>query len=203
MSFGHRCRLTGMSRLTFPGGFPADPEGAVTCCSSRRSSCAEGGGGGNQRGEHCRPAEPSTEDYTFQSIGEDGNQVNVRLSDLFAAGKDSLLIYSMMFPRHPTDDRPGPTVGETAKLPPARRPMPFVQASSTSSRAPPSTFRPAPTLSHQRRPRRNDSLPLLWERGWRRLRFVSSAGNTYNRDYGAELPDGSANADAERVPPRR
>jgi predicted dithiol-disulfide oxidoreductase (DUF899 family) len=28
------------------------------------------------------------------------------------------------------------------------------------------------------------------ERGWRRLRLLSSAGNTYNRDYHGETPDG-------------
>ena len=28
------------------------------------------------------------------------------------------------------------------------------------------------------------------ERGWRRLRLLSSAGTTYNRDYLAETPDG-------------
>ena len=28
------------------------------------------------------------------------------------------------------------------------------------------------------------------ERGWRRLRILSSAGNTYNRDYLAETPEG-------------
>src|SRR5947208_2305126 len=32
---------------------------------------------------------------------------------------------------------------------------------------------------------------LTWadERGWRRLRLLSSAGNTYNRDYLAETPE--------------
>jgi predicted dithiol-disulfide oxidoreductase (DUF899 family) len=36
--------------------------------------------------------------------------------------------------------------------------------------------------------------PLLTfaeERGWRRLRLVSSAGNTYNRDYLAETAEGA------------
>jgi predicted dithiol-disulfide oxidoreductase (DUF899 family) len=28
------------------------------------------------------------------------------------------------------------------------------------------------------------------ERGWNRLRLLSSAGNTYNRDYAAETPEG-------------
>jgi predicted dithiol-disulfide oxidoreductase (DUF899 family) len=34
---------------------------------------------------------------------------------------------------------------------------------------------------------------LTWrdERGWRRLRLLSSADNTYNRDYLAETPEGA------------
>jgi predicted dithiol-disulfide oxidoreductase (DUF899 family) len=37
----------------------------------------------------------------------------VRFSELFAAGKDTLV---MMFPRDPGDERPGPASGETALL---------------------------------------------------------------------------------------
>jgi len=33
-------------------------------------------------------------------------------------------------------------------------------------------------------------LTFAQERGWRRLRLLSSAGNTYNRDYLAETPEG-------------
>jgi predicted dithiol-disulfide oxidoreductase (DUF899 family) len=33
-------------------------------------------------------------------------------------------------------------------------------------------------------------LAFARERGWRRLRLLSSAGNTYNEDYFAETPDG-------------
>jgi predicted dithiol-disulfide oxidoreductase (DUF899 family) len=33
-------------------------------------------------------------------------------------------------------------------------------------------------------------LTFAEERGWRRLRLLSSAGNTYNRDYQAETPAG-------------
>src|SRR6266508_791673 len=47
------------------------------------------------------------EDYVFQGAGPDGAPTDVRLSELFAPGKDSLVIYSFMFPRDPADDRPG------------------------------------------------------------------------------------------------
>src|SRR4051794_34583289 len=50
------------------------------------------------------------EDYVFQGAGPDGAPADVRLSELFAPGKDSLVIYSYMFPRHPGDSRPGPWI---------------------------------------------------------------------------------------------
>ena len=55
------------------------------------------------------------EDYVFQGPGADGTPIDVRLSELLAPGKDSLVIYSFMFPRDPGDERPGPASGETAK----------------------------------------------------------------------------------------
>src|SRR6266545_4544152 len=65
------------------------------------------------------------EDYVFQGEGLDGKQAEVRLSELFAPGKDSLAIYSFMFPRDPQDDRPGPVrEKETARLSPAEGPCP-------------------------------------------------------------------------------
>ena len=64
------------------------------------------------------------EDYVFQGAGADGAPTDVRLSELFAPGKDSLAIYSFMFPRDPGDDRPGPERGETALLPLAEGPCP-------------------------------------------------------------------------------
>jgi predicted dithiol-disulfide oxidoreductase (DUF899 family) len=57
------------------------------------------------------------EDYVFQGKAADGNPVEVRMSELFAPGKDSLVIYNFMFPRAYGGDRPGPTSGETALLP--------------------------------------------------------------------------------------
>src|SRR5437867_9072012 len=57
------------------------------------------------------------EDYVFQGAGASGTATDVRLSELFAPGKDSLVIYSFMFPRDPGDARPGAKAGETALLP--------------------------------------------------------------------------------------
>src|ERR1041385_1464328 len=56
------------------------------------------------------------QDYVFQAQGRGGAPAEVRLSELFTRGKDSLVIYSMMFPRDPGDDSPGPAGGQTALL---------------------------------------------------------------------------------------
>src|SRR5688572_32170859 len=68
------------------------------------------------------------EDYVFQGVRADGSQGDVRLSELFAPGKDSLGIYHFMFPRWPDDDRPGPAGGSTARLPLAEGPCPSCTA---------------------------------------------------------------------------
>ncbi len=47
------------------------------------------------------PGGPAKLDYVFQAAGADGQATDVRLSELFAPGKDSLVIYSFMFPRDP------------------------------------------------------------------------------------------------------
>src|SRR5262249_42922112 len=62
------------------------------------------------------------QDYVFQGQAPDGGSAQVRLSELFAPGKDSLVIYSMMFPRDPGDDRPGPAGGPNAPPPPGEGP---------------------------------------------------------------------------------
>ena len=51
------------------------------------------------------PGGPIPEDYVFQGAGADGTPTDVRLSELFAPGKNSLVIYSMMFPRYSSDER--------------------------------------------------------------------------------------------------
>src|ERR671936_839705 len=64
------------------------------------------------------------EDYVFRGAAVDGTPTDIRLSELFAPGKDSLVIYSFMFPRDPADERPGPAAGQTALLPLADGPCP-------------------------------------------------------------------------------
>jgi predicted dithiol-disulfide oxidoreductase (DUF899 family) len=61
------------------------------------------------------------EDYVFESAA-DGSKV--RFSELFAPGKNSLVIYNMMFPRWSEDPRAGAPEGRTAELPLVEQPCP-------------------------------------------------------------------------------
>jgi predicted dithiol-disulfide oxidoreductase (DUF899 family) len=67
-------------------------------------------------------------DYVFRGARADGLHTDVHLSELFEPGKDSLGIYSFMFPRDPGDQTPGPRDGETARLPLAEGPCPSCAA---------------------------------------------------------------------------
>jgi len=131
-----------------------------------------------------------SEDYVFRGRGADGAPTDMRLSELFAPGKDSLVIYSMMFPRDPEDDRPGPSSGRTALLPLLEGPCPSCTAllDQLDGAAEHVAQRVAfvavgkATLGH--------ILGFAADRGWRRLRLLSSLGSNYNRDYQGETTDG-------------
>jgi predicted dithiol-disulfide oxidoreductase (DUF899 family) len=136
------------------------------------------------------PGGPLPEDYVFRGRGPDGAATDVRLSGLFAAGKDSLVIYSFMFPRDPGDERPGPGKGQTALLPLAEGPCPSCvalldQLDGAAEHA--SQHLNLAVVAKSPLPR---ILTFADERGWRRLRLLSSAGNSYNRDYLAETREG-------------
>jgi predicted dithiol-disulfide oxidoreductase (DUF899 family) len=107
------------------------------------------------------------EDYVF-----DGADGPVRLSDFFAAGKDTLLVHNFMFGPNMEAacpyctsildgvDRAAPHITQRVNL--------AVVARSPIARI----------------------LPFARERGWQHLRLVSSAANSYNRDYYGESETG-------------
>ena len=127
------------------------------------------------------------EDYVFEGPGA----VEVKLSDLFSPGKNSLIAYNFMFPRDPGDSRPGPDVGESSLLPLAEGPCPSCVAfldqldGVAVHAAQLVDFVVVAKAPVQR------LVTFAQERGWRRLRLVSSAANTYNRDYHGEEPGGA------------
>jgi predicted dithiol-disulfide oxidoreductase (DUF899 family) len=130
------------------------------------------------------------EDYVFQERGVGGATADVRLSELFAPGKDSLVIYNFMFPRDPGDDRPGPTTGETARLPLAEGPCPscvvFLDQLDGAAEHVGQILNFA-IVAKAPLPR---VIAFAEERGWRHLRFLSSATNSFKRDYHGETEDG-------------
>jgi predicted dithiol-disulfide oxidoreductase (DUF899 family) len=127
------------------------------------------------------------DDYRFEKA-ENGGEV--RFSELFEAGKETLVVYSFMFPRYSGDTRPGPAEGETARLPLAETPC----ASCTSILD--SLDGAAPHLAQQvnlavvAKSDPDRIRNFARERGWRHLRLLSSRQNSYNRDYCAETADG-------------
>jgi predicted dithiol-disulfide oxidoreductase (DUF899 family) len=126
------------------------------------------------------------EDYVFQ--GEEGD---VRMSQLFAPGRRSLAIYSFMFPRDRADDRPGPSEGELASLPLAQGPCPSCVALLDQLDGAAEHAGQLVNLAVVAKAPLERVVTFGEERGWRRLRLLSSSGNTYNRDYHAETNEGA------------
>jgi predicted dithiol-disulfide oxidoreductase (DUF899 family) len=131
------------------------------------------------------------DDYVFHGAGVDGAPIEVRLSELFASGKHSLLIYSFMFPRDPGDRTSGPTIGQTALLPLAEGPCPTCAALIDQLEGAAHHVGQHANLAVVAKTPLPRLLAFAEERGWKRLRFLSSATSTYNVDYHAETPEGT------------
>jgi predicted dithiol-disulfide oxidoreductase (DUF899 family) len=130
------------------------------------------------------------QDYAFQRAGADGRPTDVRLSELFAPGKDSLVIYNFMFPRDPGDTRPGPASGETALLRLDEAPCPsFVALLDQLDGAAEHAEQQINLVVVAKSPLPR-ILTFAEERGWRRLRLLSSGATSYNRDYFGETAEG-------------
>jgi predicted dithiol-disulfide oxidoreductase (DUF899 family) len=108
-------------------------------------------------------------DYEFE---EEGGR-KVRLSQLFERGKNTLILYSYMY---------GPKM---------EKPCPMCTSFLDSlDGAAPHIVQRASLAVVARSPIER-ILEFTRSRGWRNLRLLSSAGNTYNRDYHGEASDGS------------
>jgi predicted dithiol-disulfide oxidoreductase (DUF899 family) len=132
------------------------------------------------------PGGPVPEDYVFRGAGPDGAPTDVRMSEQFAPGNDSLVIYSFMFPRAVEDDRPGPATGKTAELPLAEGPCPSCVA--LLDQLDPAIGHAGQQINFAAVAKTSADRLLTFgeERDWKHLRLLSSAGNTYNRDYHGE-----------------
>lgn len=117
------------------------------------------------------PGGPLTQDYLFDQGTQDEEKA-IRFSDLFAPGKDSLVVYSFMY----AADAPAACPMCTSLLDTWDGAMPHL-----GDRINVAVVATSP-IGRIR--------DWAAERGWSRLRLLSSAANTYNVDYGAESPDG-------------
>jgi predicted dithiol-disulfide oxidoreductase (DUF899 family) len=136
------------------------------------------------------PGGPVPEDYVFHASSGGGDPAEVRLSELFSPGKDSLAVYNFMFPRDPGDERPGPAGGRTALLPLAEGPCPSCVALLDQLDGAVDHVTQHVNLVVVAKAPLPRILTFAEERGWLRLRLLSSAGNTYNRDYLGETGEG-------------
>ena len=112
------------------------------------------------------------EDYAFEEaiVGSDGAEQTrtIRMSQLFSPDKPTLAIYSFMY--GPSMERPCPSCTSILdSLDGAHGHASQVLNLAVVAKSPIARIR---AFAH--------------ERGWRRLRLLSSANNTYNRDYHAE-----------------
>ncbi len=107
------------------------------------------------------------EDYTF-----DSEKGPIRMSQLFAAGKDTLVIYSFMYSPKMAEACPSCTSildGMDGEAPHIMQRVNF----AVIAKSPIERIR-----------------KFARERGWRNLPLLSSANNTYNLDYHAEEANG-------------
>ncbi len=104
-------------------------------------------------------------DYVFRGAGANGGPIDVRLSELFAPG-------------------------QTALLPLAEGPCPSCVALIDQLDGAAEHAGQHVNLAVVAKTALPRLLAFVTERGWRRLRFLSSATNTYNVDYHAETPEG-------------
>jgi predicted dithiol-disulfide oxidoreductase (DUF899 family) len=127
------------------------------------------------------------DDYRFEKAS-DGREV--RFGELFETGKDTLVIYSFMFPRYSGDTRPGPEGGETARLALSETPCASCTSILDSLDGAAVHLARGLNLAVVAKSDPGRIRNFARERGWRHLRMLSSRSNAYNRDYNAETPEG-------------
>jgi predicted dithiol-disulfide oxidoreductase (DUF899 family) len=115
---------------------------------------------------------PVPEDYVFEEISS-AEVRRVKLSELFAPGKKSLAVYSFMY---------GPNMAHACPLCTSMLDSLDGAAAHLAQRISLAVVAKSPIARlHE----------FARSRGWRNLRLVSSAGNSYNADYHGETPQGA------------
>ena len=117
---------------------------------------------------------PVPQDYEFEEADEFGNARRVRMSELFRRG-DSLVVYNYMY---------GPAMAKPCPMCTAMLDSLDGAAKHAGQRVDLVVVAKSPIERIR---------TFARERGWKNLRLLSSANNTYNRDYFGESEDGSQN----------
>ncbi len=131
------------------------------------------------------------EDYEFDHIDAKGKPAKVRLSEFFRPGTDTLILYHYMFPRHRSDERPGPSSGPMAQLPLDDGPCPSCTAllDNWEGAVPHVEGLGANIAAVAQAPIERVATFAAY-RGWRHLKLISAANNSFKRDYHGEDDEG-------------
>ncbi|WP_394889220.1 DUF899 family protein [Mesorhizobium sp. AaZ16] len=131
------------------------------------------------------------EDYVFDGLSPNGAPAKLKLSELFAPGKDSLVVYNFMFPPLSQGRSARPGRGATARLKLKEGPCPscvaFLDALDGAAKHVEGAGFNFVVIARAPLDRLTT---FAKERGWRNLRLLSAAGNSFKRDYLAETPEG-------------
>ncbi len=111
------------------------------------------------------------EDYLFEQASAGSGDSTVKFSDLFEDGKSSLMVYSFMY-------------GPNAELP-----CPLCTSMLDSLNGSAHHIRQRINLAVVAKSPPGKLRTWAEGRGWNDLQLLSSAGNTYNADYLAEMSD--------------
>jgi predicted dithiol-disulfide oxidoreductase (DUF899 family) len=127
------------------------------------------------------------DDYEFDHIDAQGAPAKVRLSELFRPNADTLILYHYMFPRHRSDKRRGPSSGPTAELPIEEGPCPSCTALLDNwEGAVPHVEALGANIAAVAKAPIERVAAFAAHRGWRNLKLVSAANNSFKRDYHGE-----------------
>jgi predicted dithiol-disulfide oxidoreductase (DUF899 family) len=131
------------------------------------------------------------EDYEFDHIDAKGAPAKVRLSELFRPGTDALIIYHYMFPRYRSDKRQGPSSGPTAQLPLDEGPCPSCTALLDNwEGAVPHVEGLGANVAAVAKAPIGRVAAFATHRGWRNLKLLSAANNSFKHDYHGEDEEG-------------
>ena len=132
------------------------------------------------------------EDYLFDHIDANGRPAKVRLSELFRPGTGSLILYHFMFPRHRNDKWPGPATGrrQSCRSKRGHALLSCVALLDNWDEAVPHVLGLGANIAAVAKALIERVAAFATHHGWRHLKLLSAANNSFKRDYHGEYADG-------------